>query len=124
MTATTAHTEPACLEAACLDGVELPALARRVGTPCHVYSATAIRERIDTLQTGLQGLDALVCYAVKANSNLTILRMMADAGFGAEIVSEGELQRSLRAGIPPQHIVFSGVGKTADEIAAALAAGV
>ncbi len=124
MTATTAHTEPACLEAACLDGVELPALARRVGTPCHVYSATAIRERIDTLQTGLQGLDALVCYAVKANSNLTILRMMADAGFGTEIVSEGELQRSLRAGIPPQHIVFSGVGKTADEIAAALAAGV
>ncbi|MGH8125232.1 MAG: diaminopimelate decarboxylase, partial [Rhodanobacteraceae bacterium] len=54
----------------------------------------------------------------------TILRMMADAGFGTEIVSEGELQRSLRAGIPPQHIVFSGVGKTADEIAAALAAGV
>ncbi|HEY9111946.1 MAG TPA: diaminopimelate decarboxylase, partial [Rhodanobacteraceae bacterium] len=58
MTAPTAHADPACADAACLDGVDLPALARRVGTPCHVYSASAIRQRIDALQTALQGLDA------------------------------------------------------------------
>ena len=109
---------------ACLDGVALPALARRVGTPCQVYSASAIRERIGALQTALRGLDALVCYAAKANSNIAILQLMAEAGFGADIVSGGELWRCLRAGIPAERIVFSGVGKTVDEIGDALAAGV
>jgi diaminopimelate decarboxylase len=124
MTATTAHAEPACSGDACLDGVDLLALAQRVGTPCHAYSASAIRERIGALQSALHGMDALVCYAVKANSNLAVLQMMADAGFGADIVSGGELQRSLRAGIPAGRIVFSGVGKNADEIGEALAAGI
>ena len=109
---------------ACLDGVALPALARRVGTPCQVYSASAIRERIGALRTALRGLDALVCYAAKANSNVAILQLMAEAGLGADIVSGGELWRCLRAGIPADRIVFSGVGKTADEIGDALAAGV
>jgi diaminopimelate decarboxylase len=109
---------------ACLDGVDLPALAKRVGTPCHVYSASAIRERVATLQAALQGLDALVCYAVKANTNLAILQLMAEAGLGADIVSSGELRRSLRAGIPAGRVVFSGVGKSADEIAEALADGI
>jgi diaminopimelate decarboxylase len=95
-----------------------------VGTPCHAYSASAIRERIDALKAALHGLDARVCYAAKANSNLAILRLMADAGFGADIVSGGELWRCLRAGIPADRIVFSGVGKTAEEIADALDAGV
>ena len=107
-----------------MDGVDLSAVARRVGTPCHVYSASAIRERIGALQTALHGLDAQVCYAVKANSNVAILQLMAEAGLGADIVSGGELWRCLRAGIPPHSIVFSGVGKTADEIADALDAGV
>jgi diaminopimelate decarboxylase len=124
MTATTAHADLACPEAACLDGVELPALARRVGTPCQVYSASVIRGRVDALQRALRGLDARVCYAAKANSNIAILQLMATAGFGADIVSGGELWRCLRAGIPAEHIVFSGVGKTVEEIADALEAGV
>jgi len=124
MTAPTVHARPAGADIARLDGVDLPALARRVGTPCHVYSASAIRERIDALQVALRGLDALVCYAAKANSNVAILQLMAEAGLGADIVSGGELWRCLRAGIPAERIVFSGVGKTADEIADALDAGV
>ena len=106
------------------DGVDLQALAQRVGTPCHVYSANAIRQRIRSLGTALQGLDAQVCYAVKANSNLAILQLMADAGFGADIVSAGEMQRALRAGIPAPRIVFSGVGKREEEIVEALDAGI
>ena len=124
MTAATAHADPACNDVACLDGVALPALARRVGTPCQAYSATAIRERIGALQAALHGLDALICYAAKANSNIAILQLMAKAGLGADIVSGGELWRCLRAGIPAERIVFSGVGKTAEEIAVALDAGV
>ncbi|MGA9368392.1 MAG: diaminopimelate decarboxylase [Steroidobacteraceae bacterium] len=107
-----------------LDGVDLQVLALRVGTPAHVYSASAIRHRIRALQTAVQGLDTLVCYAVKANSNLAVLQLMADAGLGADIVSGGELQRSLRAGILPDRIVFSGVAKSAEEICDALAAGI
>lgn len=107
-----------------MDGVDLSALAQRVGTPSHVYSAAAIRERIDALASALQGLDAMICYAVKANSNLAILELIAKAGLGADIVSGGELQRSLRAGIPAGRIVFSGVGKRADEIGDGLSAGV
>lgn len=106
------------------DGVDLHALAQRVGTPCHVYSATATRQRIEALTTALRGLDAQVCYAVKANSNLAILQLMADAGFGADIVSAGEMLRAVCAGIPAGRIVFSGVGKSADEIAQALDAGI
>ncbi len=106
------------------EGVELAALAGHEGTPLHVYSAAAIRERVHGLQAALGGLDATVCYAVKANSNQAILRLMADAGAGADIVSGGELWRSLRAGIPADRVVFSGVGKRADEIAQALEAGV
>ncbi|HKZ12035.1 MAG TPA: diaminopimelate decarboxylase [Rhodanobacteraceae bacterium] len=124
MTAPTARANPACADEACLDGVELPALARRVGTPCHVYSASAIRQRIAALQKALHGLDVRVCYAAKANSNIAILQLMASAGLGADIVSGGELWCCLRAGIPADRIVFSGVGKTAEEIADALDAGV
>ena len=124
MTATTAHTDPASTDTACRDGVDLPAVARRVGTPCHVYSASAIHARIDALQTALHGLDALVCYAAKANSNVAVLQLIANAGLGADIVSGGELWRCLYAGVPAERIVFSGVGKTAEEIADALDAGV
>jgi len=113
-----------CADGAHLDGVDLQLLAQRVGTPLHVYSASAIRQRIRALQAALQGLDTLVCYAVKANANLAVLELMADAGLGADIVSWGELRRSLRAGIPAERIVFSGVAKSADEIGGALAAGI
>ena len=105
-------------------GVDLAALALRVGTPCHAYSATAIRERIDALKSALGDLDALICFAVKANPNIAVLQLMAQAGVGADIVSAGELRRALRAGIPADRIVFSGVGKTMQEINEALVAGV
>ena len=124
MTDTPAPDDAACADGARCDGVDLEVLAQRVGTPLHVYSASAIRQRIATLQAALQGLDTLVCYAVKANANSAILQLMADAGLGADIVSAGELRRSLLAGIPAERIVFSGVAKSADEIGDALAAGI
>lgn len=113
-----------CADYSRLDGVGLQALAQRLGTPLHVYSASAIRERIRVLQAALRGLDTLICYAVKANANLAVLRLMADAGLGADIVSGGESLRSLRAGIPAERIVFSGVAKSAEEIDDALAVGI
>jgi diaminopimelate decarboxylase len=113
-----------CADDARLDGVDLQVLAQRLGTPLHVYSATAIRERIHALQAAMHGLDTMICYAVKANANLAVLGVMADAGLGADIVSAGELQRSVRAGIPANRIVFSGVAKSAEEIDDALAVGI
>ena len=107
-----------------IDGVDLAALAQRAGTPVHAYSTGVIRDRITALKGALEGLDALICFAVKANPNGAILRLMAAAGFGADVVSSGELRRSLRAGIPAARTVFSGVGKTDAEIAEALDAGV
>jgi len=107
-----------------IDGVDLAALAQDLPTPFHAYSASAIRGRIAGLKSALAGLDALVCFAVKANPNTAILQLMAQAGLGADIVSSGELRRSLRAGIPPGRIVFSGVGKTVGEIGEALDAGI
>ncbi|SEI60852.1 diaminopimelate decarboxylase [Frateuria terrea] len=125
MSASSANDSPRVTAAQpAFDGVDLHALAGRLGTPLYAYSATAIRQRIAGLQTALAGLDATICYAVKANSNLAILGLMADAGLGADIVSAGELKRALAAGIPAARIVFSGVGKTDDEIDAALEAGI
>jgi diaminopimelate decarboxylase len=124
MTQTAVIAQPACVDTTHLDGVDLHALAHRMGTPLQAYSASAIGDRIETLQTALHGLDTLVCYAAKANSNIAILQLMAQAGLGADIVSSGEMRRSLRAGIPAQRIVFSGVGKTAEEIDEALTAGI
>jgi diaminopimelate decarboxylase len=106
------------------DGVDLRQLAERIPTPFHAYSASAIRQRIDELQAALAGLDATICFAVKANPNLAILQLMAQAGVGADIVSVGELRRALNAGMPAERIVFSGVGKSADEIAGALNVGI
>lgn len=106
------------------EGVDLEALAQREGTPLYVYSTGAIRSRLNALQSALQGLDAGICYAVKANSNGAVLRLLGDMGAGADIVSGGELRRALLAGIPADRIVFSGVGKSADEIAQALDVGV
>lgn len=96
------------------DGVSLGVLAGRLGTPLYVYSTSVIRSRIDALGAALAGCNAEIHYAAKANSNLAILQLMAEAGLGADIVSAGELWRCLRAGIPADRIVFSGVGKTAD----------
>jgi diaminopimelate decarboxylase len=109
---------------AILDGVDLHALAGRLPTPFYAYSAGAIRARVDGLRRALAGLDAQLCFAVKANPNIGVLHLMAGLGVGADVVSAGELWRARRAGIPGANIVFSGVGKTADEMAAAIEAGV
>ena len=105
-------------------GVDLAALARSEGTPLYVYSAGAIRARLRALRDALEGLDAGICYAVKANSNRAILQLIAGEGAGSDIVSGVELRRALAAGIPAGRIVFSGVGKTDAEIALALEAGI
>ena len=99
-------------------------IARRVGTPFYLYSAATLRRHFQVFDQSFGDLPHLVCYAVKANSNLAVLRLLAREGAGADIVSGGELYRALKAGIPPQKIVFSGVGKTAKEIKAALKAGI
>ncbi len=105
------------------EGVPLAAVAERYGTPAYVYSRGAILENFRRLEVGLAGAPSLVCYSVKANSNLRILSLLREAGAGFDIVSGGELARVGRAGAAPDRVVFSGVGKTADEMDAALAAG-
>lgn len=107
-----------------MGGVDLETLADLWSTPLYVYSAGSIRKRIDELKAALLGLDAVICYAAKANSNSAILGLMAESGLGADIVSVGELRRCLRSGIAPGRIVFSGVGKTGSEMAEALDAGI
>lgn len=117
-------TVPPPLAAAQLDGVDLQSLAARLGTPLYVYSARAIRHRVAALREAFHGLDPVICFAVKANPSLGVLRLMAQQGLGADIVSGGELRRALMAGIDAGRTVFSGVGKTAKEIADALDSGV
>jgi len=107
-----------------LDGVPLTDVARRFGTPCYVYSRAAIEAAFAAFDRGLDGSDHLVCYAVKANSNLAVLGVLARLGAGFDIVSGGELARVLAAGGPASRVIFSGVGKTREEIRAALAAGI
>ena len=107
-----------------IDGVPLSAIAQRAGTPCYVYSAASILENFRAYDAAFGDLPHTVCYAVKANSNLAILRLLAREGAGFDIVSGGELYRVLRAGGEAGKVVFSGVGKTAEEIDAALVAGV
>lgn len=102
------------------DQVPLADIAARAGTPCYVYSAGAILARLRAYDEALAGLDHRICYAVKANSNLAVLALVARAGAGFDIVSGGELFRVLKAGGDPAGIVFSGVGKTAAEIEYAL----
>lgn len=107
-----------------VERVPVSAIAERFGTPCYVYSRAALTASLAEFQQELANSDALVCYAVKANSNLAILNLFARLGAGFDIVSGGELQRALAAGGDPQKIVFSGVGKTAAEMKQALAAGI
>ncbi|HXV85492.1 MAG TPA: diaminopimelate decarboxylase [Gemmatimonadales bacterium] len=99
-------------------------IAARVGTPVYVYSADMIRAQVQALRAALSSLPVRIHYSVKANSSLAILALLRDLGMGADIVSGGELTRALRAGFAPSDLVFSGVGKRAEELAAAVAAGV
>jgi diaminopimelate decarboxylase len=108
----------------CAESVPLTEIAERFGTPCYVYSRAALESALDEFQRELTGIDALVCYAMKANSNLAVLDVFARRGAGFDIVSGGELQRALAAGGDARKIVFSGVGKSTREIEQALAAGI
>ena len=109
------------------EDVPLADIAAAVGTPAYVYSAGTIRRHVRVFREAVAGTGAgepLVAFAVKANPNAAVLSVLAAAGCGADVVSGGELARALSAGIPAERIVFSGVGKTADEMARGLAAGI
>jgi diaminopimelate decarboxylase len=106
------------------EGVPLSAIAERFGTPCYVYSRAALEGSFRAFDAAFAGTRHLVCYAIKANSNLAVLNILARLGSGFDIVSGGELARVIAAGGNPRNIVFSGVGKAAAEMEAALAAGI
>jgi diaminopimelate decarboxylase len=109
------------------EDVPLAAIAKAVGTPVYVYSSATLERHFTVLRDALVGAglkDPLIAFAVKANSNVAVLRTLANVGAGADVVSEGEIRRALAAGVPSERIVFSGVGKTEAEIAFALEVGV
>ncbi len=106
------------------EDVSLDDIAQRFGTPCYVYSRSALENGYRQFSEALQGCEHLICYAVKANSNLAVLHLLAQLGAGFDIVSGGELQRVLAAGGAAGKVVFSGVGKTAAEMKLALEAGI
>jgi diaminopimelate decarboxylase len=103
----------------CEDAI-LAEIAASVGTPTYVYSYAALERAYRELDEAFSGIDHMVCYAVKANSNLAVLRALASFGAGADIVSGGELYRAMKAGFNPKKVVFAGVGKTEDELVAGM----
>jgi diaminopimelate decarboxylase len=107
-----------------VEDVPLARIADQVGTPFYCYSTATLARHYRVLRESLGDLDALICFAVKANSNIALIRTLGLMGAGADVVSEGELRRALAAGIPPERIVFSGVGKTRAELAMALDTGI
>jgi diaminopimelate decarboxylase len=106
------------------EGVDLTRLAREVGTPFYCYSTATLERHYKVFSEAFQGLDTLVCYAMKANSNQAVLKTFSRLGAGMDVVSEGELRRALAADVPGSRITFSGVGKTEREMALALEADV
>jgi diaminopimelate decarboxylase len=108
------------------EGVGLSAIAREVGTPFYCYSTATLVRHYTVFADALKaaGLDATVCFALKANPNVAVVRTLAELGAGADVVSEGELRQALAAGVPPGRIVFSGVGKTRRELELAVAKGI
>ncbi|MER8442509.1 diaminopimelate decarboxylase [Mesorhizobium sp. M1066] len=106
------------------EDVAIPDIAAQIGTPFYCYSTATLTRHYRVFAQSFAGLDTLVCYAMKANSNQAVLRTLAKLGAGADVVSEGELRRALAAGIPAGKILFSGVGKTAREMDFALVAGI
>jgi len=108
----------------CAENVPLPEIAGEVGTPFYCYSTATLTRHFNVFSKAFEGLDALVCYAMKANSNQAVVKLLGKLGAGSDVVSEGELRRALAAGIAPSKIMFSGVGKTAREMDFALSAGI
>lgn len=107
-----------------IENISLTKLAKKYNTPLYVYSQTKIEENFRAYQDGFKDIPNIICYAMKANSNHSILKLLAKLGAGADIVSGGELYRALKAGIPAKKIVYSGVGKTSKEIEFALRSGI
>ncbi len=107
-----------------MGNVKLSRIAESAGTPVYVYNAEVIRQQYRALDEAFATISHQIAYAIKANSNLAVLRVLRDLGAGADIVSGGELRRALHVGFPPERIVFSGVGKTGAELEAAVKAGV
>jgi len=106
------------------ENVAIPEIANEVGTPFYCYSTATLERHYNVFDAAFEGLQNKICFAVKANSNQAVLATLAKLGSGADVVSSGELRRATKAGIPPEKIMFSGVGKTADEISEALALGI
>src|SRR6478736_3975396 len=104
------------------EAVNLASLAEAVGTPFYCYSTATLERHYQVFADAFADVPSLICYAMKANSNQAVIATLARLGAGADVVSGGELKRALAAGIPPQKIMFSGVGKTAAELAAAVEA--
>lgn len=113
-----------CHESLCCEGAALEAIAGRFGTPAYVYSAGAILGNFHRVARPLEAIGGIACYSVKANSSLAVLKLLAEAGVGFDVVSGGELARVCRAGAKAGRVVFSGVGKTAEEVDSALGAGI
>ncbi|UUX48176.1 diaminopimelate decarboxylase [Nisaea acidiphila] len=107
-----------------VEQVPFARIAKEVGTPAFVYSSAGMTARYRALETALEGLPVSIYYAIKANSNLAVIKLFGDLGAGVDVVSGGELARGLRAGVPADKIVFAGVGKTEEEIAFALESGI
>lgn len=108
----------------CAEEVPLARIAAQVGTPFYCYSTATLERHFNVFRQALGNLDATICFAIKANSNVAVIGTLAALGAGADVVSEGELRRALAAGVPASRIVFSGVGKTRGELAFALQAGI
>ncbi len=106
------------------EGVSLAHLAAEVGTPFYCYATATVERHYRVLQQAFAGLDTLLCYAIKANSNQAVIATLARLGAGMDVVSEGELRRALAAGVPADRIIFAGVGKTREEMAFALREGI
>lgn len=106
------------------EGLNLSDLAREYGTPLYVYAERGFRDRYREIDSALSGIEHLICYSIKTNFNMAIIKLMASLGSGADVVSGGELYRALKAGIAPEKIVFAGVGKTREEIKYAIDAGI
>jgi diaminopimelate decarboxylase len=106
------------------EDVNLKALAEEVGTPFYCYSTATLQRHYKVLDQAFDGTDRMICYSMKGNSNQAVIKTMAALGAGMDVVSEGELRRALAVGVPARKIVFSGVGKTAKEMALALREGI
>src|SRR5947209_14884122 len=106
------------------EAVNLIDLAQAVATPFYCYSTATLRRHYEVFAGAFSDVSALICYAMKANSNQAVIKTLAALGAGADVVSAGELKRARAAGIPPHKIMFSGVGKTAQELALAIEEGI